>query len=244
MNYRMLIQYDGTRYNGWQRQATTAQTIQGKIEEVLSRMLDTPVEIQGAGRTDSGVHALGQVANVQLKTEKSPEDIRTYLNLYLPEDIGVAAVEIASDRFHSRLNAAGKTYCYRLATNPALHVLERKYMQSWETPLDLPAMRQAAALLIGEHGFQSFCQVKMKKSSIRRLDKIEIRSLPGELRITYEGSGFLNHMARILTGTLLEVGSGDRNPESMPETLAARSRQKAGAAAPAKGLTLMEVRYS
>ncbi|WP_434311270.1 tRNA pseudouridine(38-40) synthase TruA [Hominifimenecus sp. rT4P-3] len=244
MNYRLIIQYDGTRYVGWQRQAKTADTIQGKIEGVLSRMTGSPIEIHGAGRTDAGVHALGQVANVRLKTEKSPEEIRAYLNTYLPEDIGIVSVAEASERFHSRLNAIGKIYCYRLATDPALHVLERKYMAAWETPLDQKAMKKAAGYLIGTHDFQSFCARKSKKSTVRRLDEIHFEEFPGELRLTFHGNGFLYHMVRILTGTLLEIGSGQRRPEEIPSILEAKERRAAGFTAPAQGLTLVEVLYS
>lgn len=244
MNYRLIIQYDGTRYAGWQRQAKTADTIQGKIEGVLSRITGSPIEIHGAGRTDAGVHALGQVANVRLKTEKSPEEIRAYLNAYLPEDIGIVSVTEASERFHSRLNAIGKTYCYRLATDPAFHVLERKYMAAWQTPLDLKAMKKAVDYLTGTHDFQSFCARKSKKSTVRRLDEIRLEEFPGELRLTFRGNGFLYHMVRILTGTLLEIGSGQRNPEEIPSILEAKERRMAGFTAPAQGLTLMEVIYS
>ncbi len=244
MNYRLTIQYDGTRYAGWQRQSGNADTIQGKIEGVLSRMTDIPVEIQGAGRTDAGVHALGQIANVRLETEKSPEEIRAYLNAYLPEDIGIVSVVPASDRFHSRLNAIGKTYCYRLATDPARHIFERKYMTAWQEPLDLSAMKKAADFLTGTHDFQSFCAKKSKKSTVRRLDEIRFEEFPGELRLTFRGNGFLYHMVRILTGTLLEVGSGQRSPQEIPAILKARERKYAGFTAPPQGLTLTEIFYS
>ncbi len=244
MNYRLTIQYDGTRYAGWQRQSGSTPTIQGKIEAVLSRLAGEAVEIHGAGRTDAGVHALGQVAHVHLDTSLSPEEIRAYANAYLPEDIGIASVVPASDRFHSRLNAIGKIYRYRLATDPALHVLEHKYMTPWTAPLDTAAMGQAVSLLLGTHDFQSFCARKSKKSTVRRLDDICLEELPGELRLTFQGNGFLYQMVRILTGTLLEVGSGQKKPEDIPRILEARERKYAGAAAPAQGLTLMQVLYS
>ena len=243
MNYRMLIQYDGTRYNGWQRQQSTDNTIQGKIEDVLSRMTGTPVEIHGAGRTDAGVHALGQVANVHLETSYSPEEIRTYLNHYLPEDIGIVSLEEASPRFHSRLNASSKTYCYRIATDPSLHVFDRKYLYPFTEKLDLSAMKEAAEHLVGEHDFQSFCTRKMKKSSIRTIHSITFEELPGELRITYDGDGFLYNMIRILTGTLLEVGTGKRSANSIPALFEQKVRADAGFTVPARGLTLVEVRY-
>lgn len=244
MNYRLIIQYEGTRYAGWQRQTKTADTIQGKLEQVLSRMEHAPVEIHGAGRTDAGVHALGQTAHVRLETKKSPDEIREYLNTYLPEDIGVLSVTPASDRFHSRLNAVGKTYRYRLATDPAQHIFERKYMTAWKEPLCLSEMKKAALLLTGAHDFQSFCAKKTKKSTVRRLDEIRLEEFPGELRLTFRGNGFLYHMVRILTGTLLEVGSGRRDPEEIPSILEARERASAGFTAPPQGLTLVEIFYS
>lgn len=244
MNYRMKIQYDGTRYNGWQRQQSTDNTIQGKIEAVLSRMVGQPVEISGAGRTDAGVHALGQVANVHLDTALTPCEIREYLNSWLPEDIGIVSAEEAAPRFHSRLNASVKTYVYRIATDPALHVFDRKYLYPYTEKLDCTAMEAAASCFIGEHDFQSFCARRMKKSTVRRIDSITFTEYSGELDITYTGNGFLHHMVRILTGTLLEVGTGRRAPQEMSEILAARERSVAGFTAPARGLTLMSVEYS
>ena len=143
------------------------------------------------------------------------KEIRNYLNRYLPEDIGIIEVKQVSERFHSRLNASEKVYVYRLATDPALHVFERKYMTPCEEPLDLDAMKEAAAYLVGEHDFQSFCTKKMKKSSVRKLEEIRLEQLLGEIRITYLGNGFLYNMVRILTGTLLEVGIGKLSPEDI-----------------------------
>ena len=243
MNYRMLIQYDGTRYNGWQRQQSTDNTIQGKIEDALSRMTGTEVEIHGAGRTDAGVHALGQVANVHLNPSFSAEEIRSYLNTWLPEDIGILSVEEAAPRFHSRLNASSKTYRYRIATDPSLHVFDRKYLYPFTESLDRDAMKKAASYLLGEHDFQSFCARKTKKSTVRRVDSIDFEEFPGELRITYHGNGFLYYMIRILTGTLLEVGLGKRDADSIPELILCKDRSRAGFTVPARGLTLVEVGY-
>lgn len=243
MNYRLLIQYDGTRYEGWQRQKTTDNTIQGKIEAVLSKMTGEDIEIKGASRTDAGVHAKAQVANVVLTTEHNPKRIRNYLNHYLPEDIGVTEVKEVSDRFHSRLNAGEKTYIYRISTNSIKNVFERKYIYELNKSLDIEQMKEAAGYLIGEHDFQSFCAKKMKKSTVRELVDIQFKQTDGELCITYRGSGFLYNMARILTGTLIEVGLHERTPESMARILAAGERAKAGHTAPAKGLCLVEIKY-
>ncbi|MCC8141117.1 MAG: tRNA pseudouridine(38-40) synthase TruA [Lachnospiraceae bacterium] len=243
-NYKMTLSYDGTRYLGWERQPGKDNTIQGKLEQVLSRMTDREVEVIGAGRTDAGVHARGMVANARLETERTEEEIRDYMNLYLPEDIAVLEVRRASDRFHSRYNAIGKTYRYTCWVDPVKPVFDRKYVYVTQEVPDEARMREAAEYLIGEHDFASFCgNPHMKKSTVRRVDLIEIAREGPYLTFTYHGTGFLQYMVRILTGTLLEVGYGERSPESMEELLAARERAKAGFTAPAKGLCLLKVDY-
>lgn len=244
MNYRLLIQYDGTRYAGWQRQTLTKETVQGKIEDVLGRMTGEKVEIIGAGRTDAGVHARGQVANVHLAKKMKTKELRDYLNHYLPEDICVMEVSEVSDRFHSRLNAGTKTYQYRISTDKIKNVFERKYIYELNEELDVKKMKEAATYLTGTHDFQGYCARKMKKSTVRRIDAIEFHEQDGELQIFYRGNGFLNHMVRILTGTLIEVGKGERSPESVTEALRTGERAKAGYTAPAKGLCLVRVEYS
>lgn len=244
MNYKMIIQYDGTRYNGWQRQKGTENTIQGKLESILSKMSGKPIEIQGAGRTDAGVHARGQAANFVLDTELPPEEIKNYINEYLPDDIGVLKLTEASPRFHSRLNAIGKVYQYRIGKSRAQNVFDRKYMYIYSKPLDVDTMRAASQYLLGQHDFKSFCgNARMKKSTIRTIHAIDIEENQSEIKITYSGNGFLQYMIRILTGTLLEVGEGMRTPESIPELIACQDRSLAGATAPACGLTLLEVKY-
>lgn len=244
MNYRLLIQYDGTRYAGWQRQTLTKETVQGKIEDVLGRMTGEKVEIIGAGRTDAGVHARGQVANVHLAKKMKTKELRDYLNHYLPEDICVMEVSEVSDRFHSRLNAGTKTYQYRISTDKIKNVFERKYIYELNEELDVKKMKEAATYLTGTHDFQGYCARKMKKSTVRRIDAIEFHEQDGELQIFYRGNGFLYHMVRILTGTLIEVGKGERSPESVTEALRTGERAKAGYTAPAKGLCLVRVEYS
>lgn len=244
MNYRMDIQYDGTRYGGWQKQKDTDNTIQGKIEDVLGRMCKNPVSIQGAGRTDAGVHARGQVANVFLDTDKTCEEICSYLNQYLPEDIEIIRVTKVEERFHSRLNAKEKVYQYRVVTGVHKNVFERKYQCPLHENLDVDAMKKATGYLEGTHDFKSFCSnKKMKKSSVRTIFRIEIEDAGQEVKFTFTGNGFLYNMVRILTGTLIEVGRGDRRPEEMPRILEGCDRSLAGFTAPARGLTLLEVRY-
>lgn len=243
-NYKMVLQYEGTRYQGWQRQESTGNTIQGKIEALLSRMCGTQVEIQGSGRTDAGVHAKGQIANVHMQTDKTPEEIMDYMNRYLPEDIGVISVTEVGERFHSRLNAKGKTYCYQIINSTLPHVFDRRYSYVYPAKLNLNAMRQAAEVLIGTHDFASFTSAKKgKKSTVRTIEDIRMEEDGDIIRIFYSGDGFLFHMVRILTGTLLEVGIGERTPSEMEAVLQAKKRECAGFLVPASGLTLLEVRY-
>lgn len=253
-NCRLTISYDGTRYHGWESKQNTEMTIQGKLEQVLERMAGEPVKVIGAGRTDAGVHAQAMTANVHLDTEiitnqgAAPSEtgtvLRDYLNRYLPDDICVQEAKAVSERFHSRYNAMGKTYRYTCYDAPQKPVFDRKYVYALEHSPDLERMRLAAGSLIGTHDFASFCgNPKMKKSTVRTIESIEITRHGPRLVFTYRGDGFLYHMVRILTGTLLEVGFGKRPPESMPELLAAKQRSLAGFLAPAQGLCLMEVRY-
>lgn len=243
-NYKMILQYEGTRYQGWQRQESTENTVQGKLELLLTRMCGQKVEIQGSGRTDAGVHARGQVANAHLETRMTPEEIRDYMNRYLPEDIGVLSVEMVPDRFHSRLLAKGKTYCYQVINSGIPHVFDRRYAYVYKEKLDVGAMRRAAEQLTGTHDFAAFTSAKKsKKSTVRTIDSITIEQEGDILRFLFSGDGFLFHMVRILMGTLLEVGEGKRRPEEMAGILAGRDRSLAGPLVPAVGLTLMEVRY-
>lgn len=253
-NFRMVLQYEGTRYQGWQRQGSTDNTIQGKLETLLSKMTGQKIEIQGAGRTDAGVHALGQVANFHADTQMTQTEILEYMNRFLPEDIAVISLKEVSERFHSRLNATGKTYCYRVINSAIPHVFDRRYVHVVEQQLDIDAMREAAQYLTGTHDFKAFTSNKRgKKSTVRTINSIQIEKCAAtsmeilqtqdEIRFFYRGDGFLYHMVRIMTGTLLEVGIHKRKPEEIAEILASGLRERAGELAPAKGLTLLEVRY-
>ena len=243
-NIRLLLQYEGTRYQGWQRQTSSDNTIQGKMETLLSKMCQEPIEISASGRTDAGVHAMGQVANFHTNSEMSTEEMLAYCNRYLPEDIAVVEVSEAAPRFHSRLNACGKCYCYRVINSDIPNVFWRRFAQEVPEKLDEDAMRRAAELLLGEHDFKSFTSAKKgKKSTVRRIDEISIVREGDLLSFTFVGNGFLHHMIRILMGTLLEVGMGKRTPESMTDILEACNRETAGPLVPAKGLTLMKVYY-
>lgn len=244
MNVKLTIQYDGTRYDGWQRQGNTDNTLQGRLEGVLSRMVGKPVEIQGAGRTDAGVHARGQVASVHLPDGYTPQEVQNYLNRYLPEDVAVVDVVEVGERFHARLSATGKEYRYHIRMGTVPDVFARKYQYRVEEPLDIAAMERAAGYLTGKHDFRSFCgNRRFKKSTVREVFHIGVEVCGSDLTLVYQGDGFLYNMVRILTGTLLEVGLGQRTPESMVDILEAKERTAAGKTAPAQGLVLQEVYY-
>ena len=242
-NLRLDICYDGSRYRGWQRLPGKDDTIQGKIETCLSRILGEPIEISGSGRTDAGVHALGQVANFHCESAMRPEEILENLRRYLPEDIGIYSCRDVSPRFHARLNAKEKTYRYRIWNSEKPCVFERRFVTVMPEKLDIPAMEAAAKELCGEHDFSAFCgNAKMKKSTVRYIRSIAITRHGEELWLEFTGNGFLHNMVRILVGTLVEVGRGERKAESIPELFGGK-RAEAGFLAPAQGLCLMEVYY-
>lgn len=243
-NFKLTLSYDGTRYRGWQRQGNANDTIQQKLEGILSRLLEQPVELAASGRTDAGVHARMQVCSFHADTALSSEALLAQLRRYLPEDIGAISLEIAPPRFHARLSCKEKTYVYRIWNSDTPRVFERKYCYQLPEPLDLDSMRQAAGLLCGQHDFAAFCSLKnSKKSTVRELRHVEITRDGDEIRIVYTGDGFLYNMVRILTGTLLQVGRGERPPEDIPLILASHDRATAGPTAPAHGLFLWDVRY-
>lgn len=243
-NYKLTLCYDGTRYHGWQKQGNTAQTVQGKLETLLSRALEQPIEITGSGRTDAGVHARHQVCSFRAETEKSCAELLALLREYLPEDIGALSLEKAPERFHARLSAVRKTYVYRVWNSAAPCVFERKYVYAEPRPLNLDAMRRAAAALCGRHDFSAFSTGKKTgRAATRTVESIAIEHCGEEVRFTFAGDGFLYNMVRILTGTLLEVGLGERSPDDMAAILASHSRANAGFTAPAQGLFLWDVTY-
>ena len=242
-NLRLDICYDGTRYRGFQRLSTTENTIQGKLETALSRILGEPIEISGSGRTDAGVHAMGQVINFHCGSAMPVGEILTQLRRYLPEDIGIYSCKEVSERFHARLNAKEKTYCYRIWNSEAPCVFERRFVAIFPECLNLQAMQGAAEQLCGDHDFSAFCgNPKFKKSTVRFVRRIQIDRQGHEIRILVTGNGFLHSMVRIIVGTLLEVGRGTRSTDSIPELFGAK-RACAGFLAPAQGLCLMEVEY-
>ena len=242
-SYKCITAYEGTRYNGWQKQGNTANTIQGKLEEILSKMLNEPIEIAGSGRTDAGVHAKGQVANFHCESTMPAGEILNQLRRYLPEDIGIYSCREVSPRFHARLNAKEKTYCYRIWNSDKPCVFDRRYVTVIADPLNLDKMRQTAAWFPGEHDFSAFCgNAKIKKSTVRFIRSLDVDRVGEEIRITVTGNGFLHNMVRIIAGTLIEAGRGERQPESVGELFGGK-RSEAGFLAPGQGLCLMEVEY-
>lgn len=244
-NFRITVQYDGTRYKGWQIQNSTDMTIQGKLQNVLQEMTGQEIEVIGSGRTDAGVHALGQVANFHVPEKFNAQEILEYLNHYLPMDIAVMDIEEVEERFHARFHATEKTYMYRIYTSNIPNVFERKYMYTYTESLDVQKMKEAAQYLIGFHDFMSFCgNKKMKKSTFRTVRAINIEEVENEIRISYTGDGFLQQMIRIMTGTLIEIGNGKKQPVDIITILESRNRKTAGYTVPAEGLILKEVIYN
>ena len=242
-NVRLDICYDGTRYKGWQRLPNTENTIQTKLETALSRILMEPIEVVGSGRTDAGTHAAGQVANFHCQSGLPCQEILLQLRRYLPEDIGIYSCKNVSQRFHARLNAKTKTYRYRLWNSEKPCVFQRRYVYVDTRKVDVGQMRNGAEAFLGEHDFSAFCaNRKMKKTTIRYIQSFSIDKLEDEIVFTVTGNGFLHNMVRILVGTLLEVGRGERSVESIPSLFGAE-RKEAGECVPSCGLCLMEVTY-
>jgi len=241
-NLRLDISYDGTRYKGWQRLPGVDNTVQGKLEQCLSKILGQPIEVTGSGRTDAGVHARGQVANFHCESDMEAAEILKQLRRYLPEDIGIYSCKEVSPRFHARLNAKEKTYLYRIWNSDKPCVFERKYTAILPEKLDVKAMQAAAEYFCGEHDFSAFCgNPRFKKSTVRFIRSMEI-SGNEEIQIRVTGNGFIHNQVRIMAGTLIEVGRGQRSPESI-RSLFGGKRAEAGFLAPAQGLCLLEVTY-
>ncbi len=242
-NILICLQYDGSRYSGWQRQGNTDNTIEDKITTCLKYMCDQDIELHGSGRTDMGVHARGQTANFHIDTDMSVEDIRNYLNEYLPEDIRVLWARDVDSRFHSRLSAKTKSYVYTIDNGDKPDVFFRKYTWHYPGELDVDKMRKATNILIGEHDFRSFSDMKTKKSSVRNIYNITITQKDDFISIEYVGDGFLYHMVRKLTAALVDVGVGRLLDCDIRDILEKKDRQAYKGLAVAKGLCLKEVTY-
>ncbi len=245
-NIKLVIEYDGSRYDGWQKQPGNPQrvTIQDKIESVLSKMENEQVQLIGAARTEAGVHAYSQIANFTTNTDLKLYEIKHYLNRFLPRDIAVLEVAEVPERFHSSFNTKAFRYEYKISMGEVPSVFERKYNYYSFHKLDTLKMRQAAKHFIGKHDLKAFSDNKrMKKSTERTIHKLDIYSDINEIVITIEADDFWPNMARIIAGTLMEVGAGNMEPDFIKEVIDSKDREKAGPTAEARGLFLQEVIY-
>lgn len=243
-NIKIIIQYDGTRYKGWQKQTDDINTVQGKLESILKSMTGEEVQLVGCGRTDTGVHAINYTANFHTNSAMSTEDMHKFLNDKLPDDIAVKSIKNASERFHARYNILSKTYMYRINNSGAKNVFDRKYIHNIDDKLDIEKMRECAAVLVGTHDFQSFTTLKSKtKSTVRTVNYITIENNDNIIEIDVNGNGFLWNMVRIILGTLIEAGKGKLGTEDVKTILEAKKRADAGPMVPAKALFLKDVEY-
>jgi tRNA pseudouridine38-40 synthase len=240
---KLTIAYDGTRFVGWQRQAE-GESIQGLLEDALARFEGARVTVHGAGRTDAGVHALGQTASVQLTCGHDAGTLTRALNAHLPEEVRVLSVEEAALDFHARFNARSKTYRYQIRNTPVADPFTRAYEWHIPEPLDVIAMREGAKAVVGTHDFAAFQSAGSETSgTIRTVTRSELSDSGGLLTYEIAGDGFLRHMVRALVGTLVEVGRGWRAPDDIGPLLQGATRDHAGRTAPAQGLFLVRVDY-
>lgn len=240
---KITLSYDGTRFVGWQRQAE-GESIQGLLEDALARFEGAPVVAHGAGRTDAGVHALGQVASARVAFAHDPATLTRALNVHLPPDIRVVSVEDAAGEFHARFTASGKTYRYRIRNTPVADPFDRAFSWHLPEPLSLDAMHRAAALLVGTHDFSAFRSVGGEPSTaVRTVTRSAWQHGGGLLAYEITGDGFLRHMVRAIVGTLVDIGRGWQQPEDISALLAGGVRADAGPTAPPHGLFLVSVDY-
>jgi tRNA pseudouridine38-40 synthase len=240
-NYRVVLSYDGTAYFGWQRQPLK-RTIQGEVEAAVSRLAGEPVKVIGAGRTDAGVHALGQVANFKAALKLSEAELEKALNALLPEDIRATGLEKVPASFHARRDAVAKVYQYRICRSRLVSPFAVRYVLSWPHPLRVGRMRQAAALFVRRDDFSGFSSNR-DRFPVRAVTRSEVHRRGDELIYTIEADGFLRYMVRTIVGTLLEIGRGRIAPLEVERIFRDKTRTLASPTAPAKGLCLVEVRY-
>ncbi|MBA2336010.1 MAG: tRNA pseudouridine(38-40) synthase TruA [Blastocatellia bacterium] len=249
MNFKLLIQYDGTDFHGWQVQEND-RSIQGELERVIGSLEDAEVKVVGSGRTDAGVHAEGQVANVQLNRQFTPEKLRAAINGNLWRDIRILNVEKADDNFHARFSATGKSYVYRIVNAPVMSPFWRRFAHHEARPLDVGRMNTAARVLLGEHDWKAFSSAHSdSESKIRNVTDCNVesrwdgRAKANIIEFHIRANGFLRYMVRSIAGTLLEVGRGEKDFDTIQSAIISGDRKLAGKTAPANGLTLVKVDY-
>jgi len=243
-NFKLTIEYDGTAYKGWQRQAE-APSVQAELEGALGRMTRSTITLIGAGRTDAGVHALGQVANFRCETRLAAGEIRQGLNSLLPRDIAIRDCCRVPEDFHARFAAQSKRYHYRILNRAMRAAIGRDYAWFIHRPIDLAAMAAAAECLVGLHDFKAFESAGSPRAHTRRhvMQAAWVEEPDRRLTFQIEADGFLRGMVRNIVGTLVAVGTGRLDPSAFDAILASRDRRRAGITAPARGLFLIEVKY-
>jgi len=249
MNFKLLIQYDGTDFHGWQVQENQ-RTVQGELERTVSLIEDAPIAVVGSGRTDAGVHAEGQVANIQLSRPFTPDKLRLAINGNLWRDVRILKVEKAADDFHARFSAKGKTYIYRVVNAPVVSPFWARYAHHEARPLDVGRMNDAARLFLGEHDWTAFSAARSDvESRVRTVTEFTVESYwdaranASILEFRISANGFLRYMVRSIVGTMLEVGRGEKDSDTIQTAIINLNRDLAGKTAPAHGLTLLKVHY-
>jgi len=244
-NVKLVIAYNGAAYHGWQRQTADVPTVQQHVEQAAASVVAHPVTVHGAGRTDAGVHAAGQVANFRTTNLAMPlENLRRAMNSRLPRDIAIRSAELVPDGFHASRSAIGKTYRYRIHVAPIRPVELAGQVYHYWRGLDVEAMRLAAARLVGTHDFLGFAtSAEDRRSTVRTVFRCHVAEDGCEVRVAVHGDGFLYNMVRNIVGTLIEVGRGRWGPERIDLVLTTRDRRQAGPTAPPDGLTLLCVHY-
>ncbi len=243
-NYKLLIQYDGGRYKGWQRLGNSHDTIQSKIENVLSQLVGKQIEIIGSSRTDAGVHAIAQIANFKLDEHIPESEIMEYLNKYLPKDICIKEVKAVHENFHARYNAKGKTYLYKIWNEKCTNPFMRKYSMHVDKKLDIEKMKKASQYFIGSHDFTAFSNAKSsKKNMVREIYSVLLKETDGFIEISISGNGFLHNMVRRIVGTLIAVGLCEIDPEQILMIIDSKDRNHPGYMADACGLYLEKIEF-
>jgi len=243
-NFKLTIQYDGERYKGWQRLGNGENTIQAKIEGVLSELAGEKIEIIGCSRTDAGVHALAQIASFKMNTNLTEDEIKNYLNQYLPQDISITEAVLVPESFHARYNAKDKTYLYKIWNEEYTNPFMRKYSMHVAKKLDIDRMTKACQYFIGEHDFTAYSNAKSKKKSmVREIHSIQMEENSGFLLIRVRGNGFLYNMVRKMVGTLIDVGLNEIEAESIPSIINSKERNQVSCLADSCGLYLEKIEY-